>query len=526
MKRKVQKISFKKVGITAVLLLSSVGIFAQTNVYDDVIANSANHTSLAAALQQEGLDVALQNSAGTFTVFAPDNMAFDNLAAALGTDITGLLALPELSDILTYHVLATTVPASGVTNGAIVTPLNSINTLKLTATSTGDVYVNQAMVNAADLNADNGVVHSVNAVLLPRETVVDVAIDNGFASLTAAVVTAELLPALTDPLADYTVFAPTDMAFDNLATALGTDINGLLALPILSDILLYHVIGTSVNAADINNGDLADVLNTSNTVKLTKTSGGMVFANQAEVVLADVASENGVVHAVDAVLLPYETVVDVAIDNGFTTLTAAVIEAELLPALTNPLGTFTVFAPTNAAFDNLASDLGTDLNGLLALPNLADVLLYHTIGSIVNSGDLMNGPVTTLSGGDVVVDLTMGVMINDATVTMADVTAENGVVHVIDKVLLDATASVNENELEGFNVFPNPAVEFINVEVENSDSKEVSIVNNIGQVVKVSALTSGQTKINVLDLEPGNYTLVVRSANSSRVEKLVITSVK
>lgn len=82
------------------MLTLSLSVSAQTNVYTDIIATSPNHTYLAAALQQEGLDVVLQDPSATYTVFAPTNAAFDNLAAALGTNITGLLALPNLSDIL------------------------------------------------------------------------------------------------------------------------------------------------------------------------------------------------------------------------------------------------------------------------------------------------------------------------------------------------------------------------------------------------------------------------------------------
>ncbi len=112
-----------------ILTLSSLSSFGQTNVYNNVIATSPNHTSLAAALQQAGLVTALQSNTATLTVFAPDNAAFADLAASLNTDITGLLALPNLSDILLYHVLGTEVPAANVTNGAIVTPLNPVNTI-------------------------------------------------------------------------------------------------------------------------------------------------------------------------------------------------------------------------------------------------------------------------------------------------------------------------------------------------------------------------------------------------------------
>jgi transforming growth factor-beta-induced protein len=298
MKLKLFKRNSMAFSFAAIFLTS--GLSAQTNVFDNVIATSPNHTYLEAALIQQGLNVALQNPAGTFTVFAPDDAAFTAIASALGTNIAGLLALPNLTDILTYHVLGSVVPSTAVTNGAIVQPLSTSNTLKLTLTASGDVYVNQAKVIAADLTASNGTVHVINEVVLPVETVVDVAIDNGFTSLTAAVITAELLPALTDPLASFTVFAPTDAAFNDLATALGTNLAGVLALPILSDVLLYHVIGSQVLSPALVNGPVATLNGQSVTINLT--AGVMV--NNATVTTPDVLADNGVVHVINRVLLP------------------------------------------------------------------------------------------------------------------------------------------------------------------------------------------------------------------------------
>ncbi len=499
------------------VLFASFGTSAQTNVYDNVIATSPNHTLLAAALQQEGLDVALQNPAATLTVFAPDNAAINGLAASFGTDITGLLANPDLSNILLYHVLGTTVSSAAVTNGAIVTPLNPANTIKLTKTSGGSVYANQAMVNAPDLTAANGVVHSINSVILPFETVVDIAIDNGFTSLTTAVVTAELLPALTNPFSQLTVFAPTDQAFTDIATALGTDITGLLALPNLADILTYHVLGSQVLAGDITNGLIAQPLSTTNTLKITLAGNGDVFVNQAEVTGTDFLAANGVVHILDAVVLPNETVVDVAIDNGFTSLTAAVVTAELLPALTDPLAEFTVFAPTDAAFDNLATALGTDLNGILALPNLADVLLYHVVSGTVLSTGLSNGTVATLEGSNVLVNITGGVTINDATVTTPDVTATNGVVHIIDKVLIPGTASIDETVNTTFSVYPNPASDEIRFSTVNGS--EFEIINANGTTVVKGNTVDG--KVNISELGQGNYFIRVVEGENVSLGKFV-----
>jgi uncharacterized surface protein with fasciclin (FAS1) repeats len=439
MKKLFTKRPLRFLNVSGMLFLAIFGANAQTNVYDDVINVSPDHTSLAAAIQQAGLVSALQDPNATYTVFAPTNEAFDELAIALNTDISGLLALPNLSDILLYHVLGVSVPSTNVTNGLIATPLNPANTLKFTVGTAG-VFVNHAEVTAFDISTDNGIVHVTDAVVLSNETVADVAIDNGFTSLVAAVVEARLLPALTNPFASFTVFAPTNAAFDNLATALGTDIAGLLALPNLADVLLYHVLGAEVVSSGVTNGLIATPLNAANTLKFTTGTAG-IFVNQAEITAVDIAADNGVVHVLDAVVLPAETVADVAIDNGFTSLVAAVVEARLLPALTNPFASFTVFAPTNAAFDNLATALGTDIAGLLELPNLADVLLYHVLGAEVASSGVTNGLIATpLNAANTLkfTTGTAGIFVNQAEITAVDIAADNGVVHVLDAVVLSA----------------------------------------------------------------------------------------
>jgi uncharacterized surface protein with fasciclin (FAS1) repeats len=486
-------------------VLNAVVLPSET-VVDVAIDNG--FTSLTAAVVKAELLPALTNPLATLTVFAPTNTAFDNIATGLGVTVTDLLNLPNLADILTYHVLGTEVASSAITNGAIVQPLSTTNTLKLTLKANGDVFVNQAQVTTANINADNGIVHVLNAVVLPSETVVDVAIDNGFTSLTAAVVKAELLPALTNPLATLTVFAPTNTAFDNIATGLGVTVTDLLNLPNLADILTYHVLGTEVASSAITNGAIVQPLNTTNTLKLTLKANGDVFVNQAQVTTANINADNGIVHVLNAVVLPSETVVDVAIDNGFTSLTAAVVKAELLPALTNPLATLTVFAPTNTAFDNLATALGTDLAGVLASPNLTEILTYHVLATEVTSNQLVNNSnVPTLNGQTVLVTTTPTVKINESNVSLADVQAQNGVVHVIDAVLLPGFADINEVTIADLNFYPNPATE--NISIDNFTAGNYQILNSLGQMVKSGKIENNL--ISVLDLESGSY--IVRFTN-------------
>ncbi|MGV3613409.1 MAG: fasciclin domain-containing protein [Fluviicola sp.] len=494
--------------INAVLLSSET-------VIDVAIDNG--FTYLTAAVVQEELVPVLSNPFAQYTVFAPNNAAFDSLAASLNTNIAGLLALPNLDDVLKYHVLGTEVLAAAVTNGAVVNPLSTANSLKLTKTAGNAVFVNHASVVAADVQADNGVVHVINRVVLPVNTVVDVAIDNGFTYLTAAVVQEELVPALSDPFAQYTVFAPNNAAFDSLAASLNTNIAGLLALPNLDDVLKYHVLGTEVLAAAVTNGAVVNPLSTTNSLKLTKTTGNAVFVNHASVVAADVQADNGVVHVINKVVLPVNTVVDVAIDNGFSTLTAAVVKAELVPTLSDPFQEYTVFAPTNTAFNNLAAALSTDLNGILNLPNLADILTYHVVLGNVNAADLTNGAVATVNGANIIVNLSNGVKINDATVTTADVEADNGVVHVIDKVLLESFLGINDSETSLLEVYPNPATDKLTINgVSNGN---YVLLNNLGQKVQSGVVNEGD--ISIEGLTEGQYLLQFNDGKNTSITRII-----
>lgn len=132
-----------------------------------------------------------------------------------------------------------------------------------------------------------------------------------------------------------------------------------------------------------------------------------------------------------------ETIVDIVLANkDFSILVAALTEADLVETLQGK-GPFTVFAPTDAAFETLLADLGITAEELLAQADLANILTYHVVSGEVMAADLEDKmEATTVNGQTIMVDLSSGVMINDATVTTADLKASNGVIHVIDKVLV------------------------------------------------------------------------------------------
>ena len=284
------------------------------------------------------------------------------------------------------------------------------------------------------------------------QSVVDVIVNSeDHTLLEAAVVEAGLVEALGDTTANLTVFAPTDDAVTTLVNDLGITPEELLSLETLGDILLYHVVGTEITSYDLIYGGtgMNTVATTLNGDDVNVTiEGDTVYINNAMVTVADIMADNGIVHVIDAVLLPPAEPVVTAVWDWIESsevhnyLEAAVIAGGLQETLEGE-GTFTVFAPTDDAFVDLAAALSVEVTDLLVLPNLTDILLYHVLGTTVMSTDLYDGlEATTVGGGTLTVGVGETVTVNGtATVVLADLEAQNGVVHVIDAVLLDNTVN-------------------------------------------------------------------------------------
>lgn len=237
----------------------------------------------------------------------------------------------------------------------------------------------------------------------------------------------------------FTVFAPTDAAFASALVNLGLTKDELFAdKDLLTKILLHHVVSGNVLSTDLTNGEVRTLNPDGADVTVDITSGVMI--DNANVTAADLIAGNGVVHVIDAVLVPsYDDVTEIAINSDdHTILVEALIAADLVGTLQGD-GPFTVFAPTNDAFVAALGVLNLTKEELFADKDLlTKILLHHVVSANVLSTDLVNGNVTTLSNQSVTVDLSSGVMINSANVTGADLIAGNGVLHVIDAVLVPA----------------------------------------------------------------------------------------
>lgn len=399
------------------------------DIVDTAIAAGSFETLVAAVTAAE-LAEALKGE-GPFTVFAPSDEAFAKLPE--GT-VESLLEDPtgQLARILLYHVVPGKVMAADVSDGLVAETLRGAEVSF--SVSDGKVMINDAAIVATDIETSNGVIHVIDSVILPPADIVDAAVGAGsFNTLVAAVQAAGLEETLRGK-GPFTVFAPTDEAFAKLPE--GT-VEALLADPeALADILLYHVVPGKVMAADVSDGLEAETAQGS-TVSFAIHSDGAPAINDALITATDIEAFNGVIHVIDTVILPPADIVDTAIAAGsFETLVAAVQAAGLEEALRGD-GPFTVFAPTDAAFAKLPA--GT-VEALLADPEaLANILLYHVIDGKVMAADVSDGlEAATLQGSTVSFAIhSNGVpAINGALITATDIRASNGVIHVIDTVIL------------------------------------------------------------------------------------------
>ena len=276
---------------------------AAKDIVDTAVA-AGSFKTLVAAAQAAGLEATLR-SAGPFTVFAPTDTAFAAVPAFLVSQLTTAPYKTELALILKYHVLAGAVKAADVLNKTQDVTTVEGGKLSVDGTSGSVVLNGGPKVTMADVLASNGVIHVIDGVLLP--TIVDTAVgyDDGttkFSQLVGAVTAADLGATLSGP-GTFTVFAPTDKAFDDLKASLGqATYDAIVADKAkLTKLLTYHVLGSVAYAKDVATGDVTTV--EGSTLALT-AAGGAVTAGGANVVLADLPASNGVIHVIDKVLVP------------------------------------------------------------------------------------------------------------------------------------------------------------------------------------------------------------------------------
>ncbi|MEM1430831.1 MAG: fasciclin domain-containing protein [Pseudomonadota bacterium] len=489
----------------------------------DIAAGSDDFNLLVRALDTAGL-VETVRDLDDITVFAPTDAAFAALAADLGytgdptdedavfgaivdalTDLGGGDPIPVLTNVLLYHVSA------GAKSQAQIESASSVATLLEGATIApqdgklvdAEPDLADPTIAAADIGASNGTIQAIDKVLLPvdipgnsappLDNIVDIAAgSDDFNLLVRALDTAGLVETVRD-LDDVTVFAPTDAAFAALAADFGyagdpTDEDAVFGaivdaltelgegdpLPVLTNVLLYHVSGGAKSAAEIDAaGSISTLLEGAT---FTADGGALVDAEpdfaDPTIAIEDIPASNGTIQAIDRVLVPLDiegntTITDIVAGSGgafdsngddFDLLLNAVQAADLAATLDDPNAALTVFAPNDAAFLALAQTLGYAgedegeafgfiVDSLAALSGgdpiglLTSILTYHVSPGVQNADALLGSDtISTLFGADLTVDGTSLIDADpdlpDPTIIDTDIGAANGIVHVLDGVLI------------------------------------------------------------------------------------------
>ena len=460
----------------------------------EIVEASENHTYLETAINTANLNETL-DTGGPFTLFAPTDEAFTALEVAQPGFIAALLADTEtLTSILFYHVVSGITMAEDLNDGDLIPTLN---TASLTVSIDGMTYmINMATVTTPNLEASNGVVHVIDMVLVPAEepndssTVMDI-IENSVVhnTLEAAINEAGLAEALSGD-GPFTVFAPTDEVFSELDPMV---LGALLAnTELLTNVLLGHVTESTLFSEDLTDGLNVTMMNDG---ELTVSNDGIsIMLGVANVTQADFEATNGVVHFIDTILITTVlnpdtiTVMDIIETSpSHNTLEAAINAAGLNETLSGD-GPFTVFAPTDEAFFELPA--GT-VEGLLAdIPALTAILKHHVHSGNVLSTGLSDGmSIPTLNDDNLIVSIDGAtVMIDMATVIVADLEATNGVVHVINMVLIPADpSSIGEYNTEEIYMY---SLNLLGEKVDRNTKGEVLIdIYSNGKTIKRLNLT-------------------------------------
>jgi len=412
------------------------------------LAQENGFNSLATALTITNLLDDLQGE-GPFTVFAPTDEAFAALLSEIGqTDINDV-PVDVLEQILLYHVVPSSVMSTQITDGKLTT----LQGEELNLSTMDGIKINDvSVVMPYDVEASNGVIHTVNQVLVPSSvgqfvnTILEPAYFNSnFSKLVSAVVKANLASTLLEA-EGITIFAPDNDAFN----ASGIDPEAIDAQT-LAAVLTYHVVAAKVMSSEI---PAEAVTVNGNKLHFSLVPSGNFINGNIQITAVDIEAGTGVIHLVDKVILPpsgnlVETAVALTSDGEFTSLVAALQrtanegtpEQNLLTVLSGD-GPFTVFAPTNAAFQALL-DSNNQWNSLNDIPleTLISVLTYHVVPARAYDKDLSgavdeNGQLPTAQGQNITINLNDLTINESSDIVAVNTNATNGVIHVINSVLL------------------------------------------------------------------------------------------
>jgi len=432
------------------------------NIVEVLASKSSWFSTLSGLVEKDNDLIATLTSNVDHTLFAPTNMAFEKITARLGK-----LSPEQIIEVLKYHVAVGKTLSNNLSDGQEITTLRSGSTVKVGITQnffSKHYHINGALVIYDNLEASNGVIHVIDEVLLPEDlvsnTIVDILGDYpAFSTLVGLLETFNLTEAVR-VADDVTLVAPTNDAFEEVESILArlVGVNGTAKI---INILKYHVLTSIVYSDDLVDGQQIETLFPTDDVNVVVNENSWflwtwrkISFSGATVFGTEIQATNGIIHAVRSVMIPPSIVIpstlaDVANGNGLSTLVQWVQDADLEETIRDS-GPFTVFAPTNAAFKEIES-----FTSNLSQEQKTQILKYHIVSGAVVSTSLSDGAVveTLLPQNSITVHIDEGtcffwwcsgstIFINESEVIIADVEASNGVIHLIDKVLIPPSIEI------------------------------------------------------------------------------------
>eukprot|EP01024_Parvocaulis_polyphysoides_P005363 TRINITY_DN1133_c1_g1_i6.p1 TRINITY_DN1133_c1_g1~~TRINITY_DN1133_c1_g1_i6.p1 ORF type:complete len:1190 (-),score=221.72 TRINITY_DN1133_c1_g1_i6:342-3911(-) len=469
-------------------------IVSEDDTVLDIISKTNRVSTLLGALEAADLDDMLTRVTGEYTVLAPTNAAFQAILERLDITLQDLVAnKPLLEEIVGYHVIPTQYLSRDFTDGQVLITINQPETLTVKINGQTD-FIGTASVGkllVPDLVGSNGVVHIVDSVLLPIRPVEVTAMqeaasavpaspdaptpdttiteviegDDTLGTLSLVLEAAGLNTVLSNPNAKYTVFAPTDAAFANALSLLDVTPEELAQdLRTLRTILRFHIANGEYLEPMLENGLSISTLNVPQRVTIQTDSSDKITVvgpqNQGVIQLPSQRAGNGVVHTIDAVLLPFSPDVTPSVSTvptktimgiieespELSSLAAALKQANLDTALNDNSKKYTLFAPTDDAFEDFPQTLDQILNLGSDLTNL---LQLHVVSSEIPSPELREGRelTTLLTDQTLTISIPNAIIVegpmNEGEIMIPDVPATNGIIHFIDSILLPSALGGN-----------------------------------------------------------------------------------
>jgi uncharacterized surface protein with fasciclin (FAS1) repeats len=483
---------------TTIIIFSITNSYAQTII--EWLKNSPEHTIFTSLVEASGLENELEQYEN-LTAFVPTDSAFNLLPDTL---LTHYLNNDEkLKSLVRYHFIDRKIDYSIIYFYIrdYFTMLNSVNTA--VSGSGNTIRINQALITKSDITATNGFIHQLDQVLsVPEYTVMDAISESPELTMIDSFLKKSTYNSILNGYGPFTIFAPTNAAFEQLLPEGIHDLKKEMAW--LNLVMGNHIVKGTFLASKLYDGDTLTTLSSGEYV-ITNVND-TIKVNNACVTVRDLITDNGVVHVIDIVQQPKRSIMDILYDNEDINIMFHLIYGNISPReiqLTLP-GNYTVFAPTDDAFHFVSTPLENFINS--NNQNRLGLIDFHLLNTKILAEDMTDGQSLMTYNNKLLYVRKEGpsVWINNAKIILENLKAYNGVVHKIDNVL-DIVSSIHDLIPSKLKVFPNPTADQIFIQENLSSAQARFYITDMKNQIVQQGILNNTNGIDVTQLIDGQY---------------------